>query len=140
MADGDPARPGPVDDGPLASLGPGTVASMVPIELLYTAMLSGFAVALTGMIATIRVLGSRITDVRHDMNARVGDVREDMAQLRAELRDDVTGLRNDVNRRFDGVNTRFDEVTEQLTTVSASLGAIDARLTTLSSSSGSYGA
>lgn len=115
---------------------------MVPVELLYTAMLSGFAVALTGMIATIRVLGSRITDVRAVMTSLRTDVRADMISIRGEiggLRKEFTGeiggLRKEVTGEIGGLrsefNTRFDDVTEQLTTVRASLGAIDARLGTL---------
>lgn len=93
---------------------------MVPTALAMAAILSGLAISLTAVIATVRVLGSRITDVRDDMTGLRTDVRADMTELRGE----IGGLRSEFS-------TRFDDVTEQLTTVRASLGAIDARLTTL---------
>ncbi len=93
---------------------------MVPTARAMTAILSGLAISLTAVIATVRVLGSRITDVRDDMTGLRTDVRADMTELRGE----IGGLRSEFS-------TRFDDVAEQLTTVRASLWAIDARLTTL---------
>ncbi|MEJ5866223.1 hypothetical protein WDV85_00545 [Pseudokineococcus sp. 5B2Z-1] len=89
---------------------------MVPTSLLVTAMIGGFAVALTAVLAVVGVLGSRLTDLRADM----------------------TGRFDGVDRRFDGVDRRVERleervggVEEQMTAVRASLGAVDARLTTL---------
>jgi len=96
---------------------------MVPTELLVTAMVGSFAVAVTAVIAMAGVLSSRIGDV----NDRFDDVR-----------DDIRDLRGDVNARFDGMEVRFATIegrmggmADELVTVRASLGAIDACLTPL---------
>ena len=88
----------------------------MPTELLVTAMVGGFAIALTAVVAMAGVLNSRIGDVR------------------AEVRD----LRGDVNGRFDSLEVRFATIdnrigtmADEFVTVRVSLGVIDSRLSTL---------
>ena len=96
---------------------------MVPTELLVTAMVGGFVVALSAVLAMAGVLGSRI-----------GDVRGDLSDVRADLRD----VRAEVNGRFDGLEVRFAAIdhrigalTDEFVTVRVSLGVIDSRLSAL---------
>ena len=82
---------------------------MVPTEVLVTAMAGGFAVALTAILATVHVVGSRIDDLRTDMNERFAGV----------------------DGRFNSVESRLDDMHDDLAAVSAALGGVDARLDTL---------
>jgi hypothetical protein len=110
---------------------------MVPTELLVTAMIGGFAIALTAVIAMAKVLGDRIADVRADLQGFRSEValRFDSVEQRftgvdgrfTGIEDRFTGM----ERRFTGVEDRLQLVQDELVTVRAALGGIDARLTTL---------
>jgi len=66
-----------------------TVGVVVPTELLVTAMIGAFAIALTAVLATVRLLASRIDDVRADVQDLRGDVNgvihDDLTAVRASL-------------------------------------------------------
>ena len=65
-----------------------TLDSVVPTELLVTAMLGGFAIAMTAIVALTNVLSSRIGDVREevrDLRGDFGGVRDELVTVRAAL-------------------------------------------------------
>lgn len=86
---------------------------MVPTEVLVTAMAGGFAVALTAILATVHVVGSRIDDLRTDMNERFAG---------------VDGRFNSVESRFDSVDSRFDSVDSRFNSVDSRFTALQSRL------------
>ena len=96
-----------------------SLVDVVPTELLVTAMIGGFAVALTAVLAMAGLLSSRIGDVRAD----VRDLRGEFGELRGEF----GGLRGE----FGGLRHEFGAVRDEMVTVRAALGAVEQRLTTL---------
>ncbi|MFZ5869454.1 MAG: hypothetical protein ACOYXW_02830 [Actinomycetota bacterium] len=89
---------------------------MVPTELLVTAMVGGFAVAVTAVVAMATVLSHRIGDLQSQVTSRF---------------DGVDRRFESIDRRFESIEGRLTTMQDEMVTIRASLGAIDARLTTL---------
>jgi hypothetical protein len=91
---------------------------VVPTELLVTAMVGGFAIALTAVLATVRVLGARIGDVRDELHG---------------IRQDFSARFDGVDSRFTSIDSRFDGVDSRFTSIDSRFDSVDSRFTSIDS-------